>query len=270
MPAPATTTHNPSSLSCNTDSSDAFKAWGKRLQAVVPLLCLFLPAWTHAQATFSCPGEQEQARATMRHIEREWPLRNSQDPVSTYVQGLGDRLAGRSPEARPVSWRFAVLRDYSVNAFAIGGGYVYVTEGALRLSRNESELASILAHEMGHQLAGHFCQPQPGFWDSLPGLFRWGHDDGDRVNHIRIGSLTQVLDPAKETEADNLAIRLLLAAGYDPHAMLDLARRLPLNTYHLRDPGRIQNLERLLAGVPRRFTDDSERFRQIKRLLTEQ
>lgn len=242
------------------------KARSKRLWVLLSLLCLFLPAGAQPQAAFSCPGEQEQARATMRHIEREWPLRNRQDPVSAYVQALGDRLAGSSPEARPWSWRFAVLRDYSVNAFAIGGGYIYVTEGALQFSRNESELASILAHEMGHQLAGHFCRPQPGFWDSLLGLFDWRTDE---VRRIRIGSLTQVLDPAKENEADSLAIRLLLTAGYDPHALFNLARRLPADTYHLGDPRRIQILEQLLAGVPRRFTDDSERFRQIKRLLAQ-
>lgn len=53
------------------------------------------------------------------------------------------------------------MRDRSANAFAIGGGRIYVNEGVVTLCETESELAAILAHEMAHQLAGHFVDPAP-------------------------------------------------------------------------------------------------------------
>lgn len=228
-------------------------------------LLYLVPAWVCAQTGFPCPGEQEQARATMRQVERQWPLRDGRDTVSEYVQNLGTRLAAGLPAGRSTAWRFSVVRDYAVNAFSIGGGYVYVTEGALLSARTEAELAAILAHEIGHQLAGHFCRPPPpGFWDSFLNLFRWPNG---REREYSIGALTQVIDPVKEHEADQLAVRLLLSSGYDPHAMLDLARRLPPDSSHLNAPSRIRFLEQLLAGIPPGQRHDSVQFRQIQRLL---
>ncbi|HYE37312.1 M48 family metalloprotease [Methylocaldum sp.] len=92
-------------------------------------------------------------------VNQEWPQHPSNDELSRYIQFLGERLGRTSPSGRSIPWRFSVLRDHSPYAFAIGSGFVYVADGAFTFARNESELAAILAHEIGHQLAAHFCEP---------------------------------------------------------------------------------------------------------------
>lgn len=242
-------------------------------------LLLLLQIGAHASAGVRCEGEWEWARAAFLRIQREWPLRPQDDPLVAYVQRQSEWLAlaqrvQSDPERRGMAWHVHVVRNRGVNAFAIGGGYIFVTEGALKLAQNESELAAILAHEIGHQLSGHFCRPPPpDLWDSVVSLFDGTGEKPQGGAHGRsVGSLTQVIDLAKEQEADRQAVRLLLAAGYNPHAMLAVARRLPSSeaTAHLHDPRRVAALERLLAGVPPRPSPSSREFQEMKRLLNEQ
>jgi predicted Zn-dependent protease len=219
-----------------------------------------------------CPGELSRARTALQRIEREWPLRGSGDAVTGYVRELGDRIARRYQSKqgeRGVTWRFSLVRNLAPNAFSIGAGYVFVTEGAVSFARTESELAAILAHEMGHQLAGHFCgspvsQESRGWFD----IFSSPKVEQDAMG---VGSLTQVIDPVKEQQADQYAVSILQAADLDPRAMLDVARRLPTGeSSHLVDPRRIQALERLVGNLPRatpRQTPDFRDFRSIQRLL---
>jgi len=86
-----------------------------------------------------------------------------------------------------------------------------VTEGAILTANNQDEFAGVIAHEMGHQLGGHFC-PQR----QASGTLSTGHSR-ESVS-AQLGSLRQGMDPAKEREADELAARILLDAGYDPSA----------------------------------------------------
>lgn len=81
-----------------------------------------------------------------------------EDPkLRAYVDGVGQRLAQQSelPELR---FTFTVLNSDITNAFALPGGYVYVTRGLLSLASNEAELAGVLGHEIGHVTARHTAQ----------------------------------------------------------------------------------------------------------------
>ena len=170
------------------------------------------------QADALCAKERVRSREAALRINREWPQRPSGDELSRYIQALGERL-GRIPAAgSAIPWRFTVLRDHSPYAFAIGSGFVYIADGALSFARNESELAAILAHEIGHQLAGHFCEQNQS--DS-------GVSDDSIKRRNSVGTLVQVMDPKKEQEADQYALGLLREAGFDPRAMLEVAKRLP-------------------------------------------
>ena len=124
------------------------------------------------------------------------------------MQALVERLARRS-NRNGVPWRVNVVRNRAANAFAIGAGYIYVTDGALTFVEDESELAAILAHEMGHQLSGHFCRqgPPPSLWS---GLFGGG---APALRTRGVGSLSLVVDLAKEQEADRRALDLLIGRG---------------------------------------------------------
>jgi predicted Zn-dependent protease len=196
-----------------------------------------------------CSREERFARATAARIEREWPLRPN-DAVTEFVRRLGRRLAEVAPPS-PYPWTFTVVRDRSANAFAIGGGAVYVHDGTIAAARNEAEVAAVLAHEMGHQLAGHFC-----------GVTRWSGLLGDLLaanpsDGREIGSMRQAIDPARELTADRLSLPILEAAGYDPRAALDIARRSACEGPDLRR--RTDELAMLLRDVPRAGALDLDR-----------
>jgi predicted Zn-dependent protease len=152
-----------------------------------------------------CARAEQQADVLVQRIRAEWPLRGSGDPVSIYIQGLGDRLARRAGLGS--GWHFYVVRNLSPNAFALGAGHFVVNDGLFSLVRNESQLAAVLAHEMSHDRAGHFCR-RPA-------------SHGEKFN---VGSLTQTFDITREEEADAMAVDLLADAGFDPGAMESVLR----------------------------------------------
>lgn len=244
--------------------------FGPRILLLASMISILLSGAALAAPAGPCRGEWEHARELIVRIEDEWPLRGRSDTVTRYVQSVGDGLAHGSGECRNFSWHYNVVRDRSCNAFAIGGGHIYVTEGAVLLSRNESQLAAILAHEMGHQLAGHFCGPEysapsrRGSFDFFPWQVNSQYQDRHRVG---IGSLTQVIDPAKEREADSYAVNLLLAAGFNPRALIDIAERLPMDGSHHVVAGRIDALKALLIAVPQRSAPESQAFGEVKDVL---
>lgn len=223
---------------------------------------LLMVAWMVGNCragAISCPDEQRRARASALKINEEWPLRPTGDEVARYLQRLGERLA-RATSGGATEWRFTTIRDRAPFAFAIGYGHVYVTDGTLRFARSESELAAVLAHEIGHQLAGHFCN---------------GGDPSDgqarrtERTYSPLGSLNQVLDLTKEQEADRHAVAILSDAGFDPRAMYTVAERLPESAAYGHAQGddrRLQSIEAALkAGPVRRSTTvDSDDFRRAK------
>lgn len=77
------------------------------------------------------------------------------DPeIGAYVAGIAGRIAGQSGQPAS-SFTFTVLNSPIVNAFALPGGYVYITRGTLALANNEAEAAGVLGHEIGHVIAQH-------------------------------------------------------------------------------------------------------------------
>jgi predicted Zn-dependent protease len=192
-----------------------------------------------------CDSEAPRARLVAARIERQWPLRGA-DEVTDLVRIVGSGL-GRQGTASSRTWGFVVLRSRAANAFAIGDGRIYLTDGALDACATEAELAAMIAHEMGHQLAGHFCR---GVSDS--------------ARSTRIGSLVQHIDPAQEREADRLAVEILIAAGYDARAALTVAQRIDKDP--AADGRRVEALRRLVEAAPATGRSDSEEFRRVKRL----
>lgn len=254
----------------NPPSSSASKPAAPRRGGRAGWLALAWLAVASASPDGLCPGELDRALETRQRILGEWPLRAVGDPATRFVQALGARLAADyGNRAGVISWRFALARNLAPNAFSIGAGYVFVTEGAVTFARNEEELAAILAHELGHELAGHFC-PQPeaasgGFFDFLVG----GDSPPPRPRGAGLGSLPQSVDIAKEMQADRIALAILKASGYDPRAMLEVARRLEAGGEgHWFDRRRVQSLERLLQGAPPAAAPrDSEPFQAIRQEL---
>ena len=74
--------------------------------------------------------------------------------LQTYVKNIGAKLAASS-ERPALPWTFGVVDDPTPNAFALPGGFIYVTRGMMNLMDSEAELASVLGHEIGHVTARH-------------------------------------------------------------------------------------------------------------------
>ena len=77
--------------------------------------------------------------------------------LQAYVNELGQRLAAQSHRPN-LQWTFTVLDSPEINAFALPGGYVYVTRGIMAYLENEAELAGVMGHEIGHVTARHAAQ----------------------------------------------------------------------------------------------------------------
>jgi predicted Zn-dependent protease len=183
------------------------------------------------------------------------------DPaVNDLVTGLGARLAGcvKNPHWR---FRFRVVQMPEVNAFALPGGFVFVTQSLVEFcERNPHELAFILGHEMGHvthRHAIHRLMANAAFRTAIAGLAPARGLAPQALTGLASTLLRQSYSQDQELEADSGGVQFARAAGFDPRAALGLLDRLGALSgdlpawagYLFSHPSaslRIQNLQRLL------------------------
>jgi predicted Zn-dependent protease len=167
--------------------------------------------------------------------------------LAAYVGKIGDSLA-RLSELPDLKFTFTVLSDPKVNAFALPGGYVYITRGLLALADNEAEMAGVLAHEIGHITARHSAQRYSQAMAANIGLTLLGvlgqiagapAGAGDLVA-LGAQAALQGYSREQELEADMLGVRYMTRAGYSPQAMTSFFRKLDTHT----------RLEAAIAGNP--------------------
>ncbi len=140
-----------------------------------------------------------------------------------YVRGLGARLAALS-ERPDLPWTFRVLDDPVVNAFALPGGFNYVTRGILVYFDSEAELAAVMGHELGHVTARHGAQQatqqQLGQVGLAVGMiFVPRFEDFAGLAQAGLGLLFLKFSRDDERQADELGLRYMYKAGYDPREM---------------------------------------------------
>lgn len=147
------------------------------------------------------------------------------DPkVQAYVDELGKRLAAKS-ERPSLPWAFKVVDDPAVNAFALPGGYIYVTRGILTYLRSEAELVAVLGHEIGHVTARHAASQMSKQQLAMGGLIA---GMAVKPELQRFGGLAQQglgllflkFGRDDENQADELGLRYMTREGYDPREML--------------------------------------------------
>lgn len=152
------------------------------------------------------------------------------DPaVQTYVAGVGAGLvasAGRSG----MPFTFTVLDSPAVNAFALPGGYVYITRGLMALAGSEAELAGVIGHEIGHVTARHGAQEHGrsvivGLGTAILGAAIGDRGAADLLN-LGGGLILRGYSREQEFEADQLGLRYMADAGYDPDGMASFLARL--------------------------------------------
>ncbi|MFB3852230.1 MAG: M48 family metalloprotease [Vicinamibacterales bacterium] len=152
------------------------------------------------------------------------------EALQRYVQTLGTSIAART-ERPNLSWTFRVVDDHAVNAFAIPGGFIYVTRGILTHLNSEAELAGILGHEIGHVTARHSVNQmskqqlaQIGLVAGMvlsPEVARFGN-----LLQTGVGLLFLKYSRDDERQADQLGLRYMVAGGYDPRRLVNVFQML--------------------------------------------
>jgi predicted Zn-dependent protease len=184
--------------------------------------------------TFTDEEEMAMGRKAAEETEKQMPILDA--PLLTaYVDSVGQKIAQAS--RRPtLKYSFKIVNTASVNAFSLPGGYVYVNRGLLDFVQSESELAGILAHEVGHVVAYHSMNDVARralvdrviYEGKKAGLL----DDQQVTDMLqRYGGpillfVDRKFNREEESEADMLGLYNSIRAGYDPQGLLSALARL--------------------------------------------
>ena len=159
-----------------------------------------------------------------------------EDPFSTsYFNRLGQKLVAQlGPQ--PFKYRFFIIDDPTMNAFAVPGGYVFINTGMIRLMEREGELAAVLAHEISHVYARHMAKQMEkakvANAASLIGALASVFLGGALAQPLLVGAMaageSAMLRYSRdfEREADALGFRWLTKAGYNPRDMMSIFRKM--------------------------------------------
>jgi predicted Zn-dependent protease len=168
--------------------------------------------------------------------------------LNTYVSSIGTLLA-KTSELPNQQFTFTVLDSPIVNAFALPGGYVYVTRGLMALADTEAELAGVLAHEIGHVAARHSAERYGQTVAANLAGVGLGVLLGSSAVADTFGSASAVVlrsfSRDQENEADQLGVRYLARAGFDTRAMAGFLEKLLADSH----------LEAEIVGQPGKADD---------------
>jgi predicted Zn-dependent protease len=140
-----------------------------------------------------------------------------------YVQSVGLKLA-KASERPDLPWNFAVVDVPAVNAFALPGGYIYITRGLLAHLDNEAEMAGVLGHEIGHVTARHAAraytrQASVGIGAAVTSIFFPEAAPYASAAQTGLGVLFLKYDRHQEVQSDSLGVRYASKAGWQPSGM---------------------------------------------------
>ncbi len=184
----------------------------------------------------SLEEERELGRLFLLVIEKKkWLIH---DPyIQQYIEDIGQRIVAQiGPQ--PFGYNFYVINDPKINAFAAPAGHIFIYSGLINMLDNESELAGVLSHEIGHVAARHIAQQiekarrltLPTLAAVLAGVMVGG--GGEATEAIIAGtiagetSLMLKFSREDEEEADRVGLSHLTQAGYDPCGMVSFLFKL--------------------------------------------
>ncbi|MGA0584271.1 MAG: M48 family metalloprotease [Castellaniella sp.] len=229
------------------------KTWMRRAGAGLSLAGALAagvpPAWGQPMGlpSMGAASSAELSPAVERTLGQAIMEQGRQDPtyvgdldVNQYLTSLGRRLAAHAPQALAQDITVFAVRDPSINAFALPGGYIGVHSGLVVGAQSESELASVLAHEIGHVMQRHIArgiaQQSQGtgiMVASLIGaLLAALAGQGDLAMGVATFGQAAAIDRqlgfsrGAEQEADRAGLQMMRQAGFDPQGMLAMFRRL--------------------------------------------
>ena len=171
------------------------------------------------------------------------------DPkLQAYISAIGKRLTAHC-ERQDIPYHFTLIDSPIINAFALPGGYVYVSRGLLAEMNNEAQLAGVLGHELGHVNARHNMkrlQSELGMNILVAAVgAATGSSIWQNVSAQLMGLISQKYSRSQERQADELGTRYMARAGYDPRQMSVFLQRL--QQLHSQEPA---GLEAIMASHP--------------------
>ncbi len=243
-----------------------------------------------SQAALNPMQEREIGQQSMMQIKASKQFLNDPE-INDYLNQLGDRLVQFSNEPS-LDFEFFAMNDYSVNAFALPGGFVGVNAGLLLITENESELASVLGHEISHVTQHHLARMVSATkGDTMASMAaialailaaRSNPDVAQAtVAGVQAHAMQKQLDFTREheQEADRLGLELMQKAGFDTHAMPTFLERLQRSTRlidgnapnymrtHPITSDRIADIENRVNKQPYRLLPDSLDFDLVRTKL---
>ena len=218
-----------------------------RLKFIIFLGCLLLLAGcavnpVTGKQNFTLMTEAEEIRKGEKaaaEVPATYGIYDELPALQDYVNEIGQKLAKNSHRPQ-LNYHFTVVDSPQVNAFALPGGYIYVTRGILAYLNSEAELAAVLAHELGHVTARHSVRQYSAATAAnvaatvggiVAGIFvpQLGGTAAQGVQSL-LGLTGNVLlsgyGRSHELEADRLGAEYLARSGYDPQAMIKVIRVL--------------------------------------------
>lgn len=239
-----------------------------------------------ACGTLTVPQEKRLGEEFSREIRREVIL--LRDPVVTgYVERIGQAIV-RAAGPQPFAYHFYVVDDDEINAFAAPAGYIYIHTETILMARNVSELAGVIAHEVGHVVKRHIAhnygrQRNTGIAHQgfvLAAGMLGGSPAAGAANLGGALAGTAYLNKFgrdAERESDAFAVEVMPKAGYDPIGLVTFFKTLRSESgsggasflsSHPATDERIEETRLLIAALPQRSdlrVDDSGRFEIIQR-----
>ncbi|MDN3545113.1 MAG: M48 family metalloprotease [Roseateles asaccharophilus] len=196
--------------------------------------------------------ELEQGRRAHQSVLKEYGT--LQNPaLQAYVNTLGQKLAAQSHRAE-LEWHFTVLDSPEVNAFALPGGYVYVTRGLMAYMESEADLAGVIGHEIGHVTARHGAQRATRQQNAGLGVLAatvlgavlesrgvgGATDLAGQVSQGVAAGYVAAYSREQELQADQLGAEYLSRSHYDPRHMIDVIQVLKDQERFAADQARAQ------------------------------
>jgi predicted Zn-dependent protease len=217
--------------------------------------------------------ERRIGESIMRDIRRD-PSYIDDPEVAEYLGGVGARLTQETSGARH-DFEFFGIRDASINAFALPGGFIGVHSGLLAASDTESELASVVGHEIAHVTQRHIArmigqqqQMQTPMLAALAAAILLGRSRPDlaagAAAAAQAGAAQTQLNYSRdfEREADRVGLQALSSAGFDPSAMATFFDKMQRSA-RIRDDGSLPGYLRTHPMTGERISDAQNRAAQL-------
>lgn len=212
------------------------------------------------RTVMSLSQEIEEGRKAHQDVLKEYTALDDAK-LQAYVTALGRKLAAQSHRSE-LEWHFTVLDSPEVNAFALPGGYVYVTRGILAYMENEADLAGVMGHEIGHVTARHGAQRATRQQNAGLGVLAatvlgavlesrgvgGAADIAGQVSQTVAAGYVANYSREQELQADQLGAEYLARNHYDPRHMVDVIRVLKDQEQYAADQARAQGRQPSTGG----------------------